>query len=103
MMQKIENVTLMVVTERNEVLNKFDAKVERISSSEFVATEKVKKVYAANPRVYESDTLSLTLDKDGSARVYVKKFDPQRAADFLASLYEDLKSAIEALKQKEVQ
>ena len=45
MMQKIENVTLMVVTERNEVLNKFDAKVERISSSEFVATEKVKKVY----------------------------------------------------------
>ena len=42
--------------------------------------------------------MSLTRGRDGKISVYVKKFLPAEAPKFLSRLYEELKSALEDLK-----
>lgn len=103
MITKFENCSITVISERDEILKNFTAKLQFISPSEVVATEKFSKKYEANPKIYESETLSLSLDKEGYARLFVKKFHPSSSAEFLEALYLDMKQALESLllKQKE--
>lgn len=90
----MNNISLTLITENEEIKNKFNAQIQILSASEVIATEKITKKYEANPKVYESDTISISLDKDGFCRVFVKKFDPKSASDFLAGMYEDMKEGL---------
>ena len=91
MIKQMNNVSLTLITENEDLKNKFNAQLQILSPNEVIATEKITKKYEANPKVYESDTISISLDKDGFCRVFVKKFDPKSASDFLAGMYEDRK------------
>ncbi len=90
----MNNISLTLITENEEIKNKFNAQLQILSPNEVIATEKITKKYEANPKVYESDTISISLDKDGFCRVFVKKFDPKSASDFLAGMYEDMKEGL---------
>lgn len=90
----MNNISLTLITENEEIKNKFNAQLQILSPDEVIATEKITKKYEANPKVYESDTISISLDKDGFCRVFVKKFDPKSASDFLAGMYEDMKEGL---------
>lgn len=90
----MNNISLTLITENEEIKNKFNAQLQILSPNEVIATEKITKKYESNPKVYESDTISISLDKDGFCRVFVKKFDPKSASDFLAGMYEDMKEGL---------
>lgn len=90
----MNNVSLTLITENEDLKNKFNAQLQILSPNEVIATEKITKKYEANPKVYESNTISISLDKDGFCRVFVKKFDPKSASDFLAGMYEDMKEGL---------
>ena len=94
MNKQMNNISLTLITENEEIKNKFNAQLQILSPNEVIATEKITKKYEANPKVYESDTISISLDKDGFCRVFVKKFDPKSASDFLAGMYEDMKEGL---------
>ena len=94
MIKQMNNISLTLITENEEIKNKFNAQIQILSADEVIATEKITKKYEANPKVYESDTISISLDKDGFCRVFVKKFDPKSASDFLAGMYEDMKEGL---------
>ena len=94
MIKQMNNISLTLITENEEIKNKFNAQLQILSPNEVIATEKITKKYEANPKVYESDTISISLDKDGFCRVFVKKFDPKSASDFLAGMYEDMKEGL---------
>ena len=101
-MKKVfDNVTITFVTERESMLDSFTAKVDLLTAGEFLLTEKIPQKYSPLPRLYEGETMSLTRGRDGKISVYVKKFLPAEAPKFLSRLYEELKSALEALKDVE--
>lgn len=101
-MKKVfENVTITFVTERESMLDSFTAKVDLLTAGEFLLTEKIPQKYSPLPRLYEGETMSLTRGRDGKISVNVKKFLPSDAPKFLSRLYEELKSALEALKDVE--
>jgi hypothetical protein len=92
-----QNCTVTVLTERESVLDNFTAKVQMLASNELVLTEKIVKKYESNPKVFESETLSLSFDKRGMVNLYIKKFAPADSQKFLATLYEDIKQAFYCL------
>jgi len=100
MIKTLKNVDLTIITEREELLENFNAKVQILDSENVVLTEKVTKQYVANPRLFEGETLSLSIDKNGKANIFVKKFDPKSAIGFLENLYCDLQQCMVCLSQQ---
>lgn len=101
-MKKVfKDVTITLVTERESMLDSFTAKVDLLTAGEFLLTEKIPQKYAPLPRLYEGETLSLTRGRDGKISVNVKKFLPSDAPKFLSRLYDELRSALEALQDVE--
>lgn len=98
MKKMIENVTITLVTTREFMLDSFTAKVERLSANEFLVTEKIVQKYPPLPRIFEGDTLSITMAKDGKVGVNIKKFKRDEATSFLSRLYEELKAGLEAVE-----
>ena len=94
MIKKIENCSLTIIAEREELLDTFNSKVQILDSDNVVITEKITKHYAANPRLFEGETLSLSIDKAGKANIFVKKFDPKNSVTFLETLYCDLQQCM---------
>lgn len=94
MIKKIENCSLTIISEREELLDTFNAKVQILDSDNVVITEKITKHYAANLRLFEGETLSLSIDKAGKANIFVKKFDPKNSVTFLETLYCDLQQCM---------